>query len=323
MNAKLQLRKMAERDLGLNVSFVKGEEIRVKGCWHFSTDGNYVNVIFRDENDFRAGMNRIFVTISQFNVLVLAFCLMDNHVHFILYGDFDECNKFMHEYIRRTSIWISTYHNESHSLKNLPIGYRVINDQSYLKTSIAYVVKNPTSAGMPYLYFDYPWSSGALYFRRPGFWTLHNANRGLSEGSININSFGTVKKRKILGTKNDNLEDAETVDNTVFPGEYVDVGIVEKIFKTHKSFNFFLSKYKEEDVEKDGGSISRLSIPDQEMRQHRTELCREMFGLESVRALSADKRLRLAKALKYKYNSSPKQLARICRLKYKELEGLL
>ena len=72
-------------DLGLNLAFVKGQDIRIRNCWHFSTDGNAVDMLFYDELDFIAGMNRIYVTVKGYRVIILAFSLMDTNIHFILY----------------------------------------------------------------------------------------------------------------------------------------------------------------------------------------------------------------------------------------------
>ena len=93
-----ELRKQIESDLGLNRPFVKGQDIPVKNCWHFSTDGNAVDEIFYCETDFVDGMNRIWIVSRKYNVIILAFSLMDTHVHFVLYGTLEECRRFMHEY---------------------------------------------------------------------------------------------------------------------------------------------------------------------------------------------------------------------------------
>ena len=107
----------------------------------------------------------------------------------------------------------------------------------------------------------------------------------------------------------------------VFPGEYVAYEIVEKIFKTHKSFNFFLCRSKEEDIESRGGELYRLSIPIQEMRQHRNDICLELFNTNSIRALDTQQRLKLARTLRKRFNSSLKQICRLCGLIHDEVKG--
>lgn len=66
-----------------------------------------------------------------------------------------------------------------------------------------------------------------------------------------------------------------------------------------------------------------LSIPMQEMRQHKNRICREMFGTEHVRRLDTTQRMRLARTLRSQYNSSPKQVCRLCGLVYEEVKDRL
>lgn len=48
-----------------------------------------------------------------------------------------------------------------------------------------------------------------------------------------------------------------------------------------------------------------------------------MFGTESLAALDVTRRLRLARTLRSRYNSSAKQVARICGLVYEEVKDRL
>ena len=113
------------------------------------------------------------------------------------------------------------------------------------------------------------------------------------------------------------------IGKIVFPGEYVAFELVEECFKTAKGFNYFICRSKEDDVESRGGHISNLSVPIQEMMQHRNELCRELFNVNTPRTLSMDQRVRLARALKAKYRCSAKQIARLSGLIYDEVKDLL
>lgn len=286
-------------DLGLNTPYVKGHEPIVKNCWHFSTDGKGVDSLFYTVEDFVAGMNRIAALSDEYpEVIILAFVLMDTHVHFVLYGDFEACRRFVHEYVRRTSIYISNIYGERHKLRHLPIDYQEIGDQRYLKTVICYVIKNPPSGGLPYMSYDYPWSSGSLYFRHRGIWT----SPAMGEGSMPMDRNGLPM---------------------LSPANYVAVALVEQLFRSHKSFNYFLGRSKDSEVEERGGAISMLSIPIQEMRQHRGEVSRELFGHDRIRQLDVGMRLRLARTLRRRYNSSPKQLARVCCLNPDEAAKLI
>ena len=384
-----ELLRQMESDLSLDKPFVKGKNLPIRNCWHFCTDGNAVDRLFDDDQDFRDGMNRVFIVRRDFSVIILAFCLMDTHVHFILYGAFEECNKFMHKFVQLTSRHIWFRHAERKKLWRLPISHQFIDNDFYLKVAICYVIKNAPVAGLPFNALDYPWSGNPLYFRRMGYWNsfltpgarigttdgpdvmqgatpvlqratdvvqgampvlqratdvVHGATAVLQRApevvtagteavlgrlagtAIIGESLKEMSQRKVkalLKTKTEITEDVHVIDGIVHPGEYVAWEIVERIFKTHKSFNRFMCISKEEDVENRGGSISRLSIPIQEMRQYRNEICKELYGVESIRTLSAKERLKLAKVIRSRYNSSLKQIARVCGLLYEEVKDMI
>lgn len=306
-------------DLGLDHPFVKGQDVLIKECWHFSTDGNAVSEIFKDEEDFRAGMNRVFVVWKKYNPVILAFVLMDTHVHFVLYGDYDCCIGFMHEYVRRTSIYMNRKYGETKKFSNLPINYQTIDNDFYLKVVICYVVKNATVGGLPFLASDYPWSSGPLYFRRSAGWATARWKKEDNYSS----ACGVCEQRDLLKCRETFEKEILVADGIVFPGEYVAYSLVERVYRTVKSFNYFMCMSKESEVEARGGTISHLSIPMQEMRMHRIEVSRELFGEENLKKLDTARRLRLAKALKARYNSSTKQIVRLCGLCLDEVKGMI
>ena len=306
-------------DLGLDIAFVRGQKITIKNCWHFSTDGNAVDAMFYNEEDFIAGMNRIYNTVRCYNAIILAFSLMDTHIHFVLYGEFGECNKFMHDYVRRTSWYISVTHGEKHKFDNVPVNFQVVDDDYYLKTVICYVIKNAPVGGISFNALDYPWSSGPLYFRQSGYWSTpywidkHN-------NFTNTEEIGVGQLRQVLKTRLLPAENVLMAGPIVFPGFYTAYEIVEKIFKSCKSFNFFMCISREDDVNSRGGSITYLTVPMQEMRQHRNEVCQELFGVNRVNTLNIQQRLKLARVLRSRYNSSLKQIIRLCGLVYDEVK---
>lgn len=317
------LRQM-ESDLSINAPFIKGQDNPIRNCWHFCTDGNAVDRLFEDREDFRDGMNRIYTVGKKYRIIILAFCLMDTHIHFILYGNFEECNKFVHNYIKVTSVRIFHRHKEKHKLLRIPVTHQFIDNEFYLKTAICYVLKNPPVGGIYHNAYDYPWSSGALYFRYSGEWTSPKWANEAESDIRTINQLSIRDKRILLKSKITNIIDnVRIIDGIIFPGEYVAYDIVERIFKSHKSFNYFLCRSKEEDIEKHEGTLSKLSIPIQEMRQYRNEICKELFGVGTIRTLSVQERLKLARTIRKRYNSSLKQVCRLCGLIFTEVRGML
>ena len=320
MKVNENLLRQLVSDLGLDRPFLKGQNIPIKNCWHFSTDGNAVDFMFYDEEDFINGMNRIFVLLQKNDIVILAFILMDTHIHFILWGSLEDCNKFVHEYVRQTSRHISITHGDRKKLENVPVHYQTIDTDYYLKTALCYVIKNAPVGGLPYNALDYPWSSGPLYFRHKDQWSSPSWHLELDAG--NDSPMGVHEKRYVLHTRSQMVDSVKMIGPLVFPGEYVAFELVERVFKTCKGFNFFMCCSKESDVDSRGGAISRLSIPMQEMRQHKNEVCRELFGTTSVKGLDTRQRIRLAKTLKSRYDSSVKQITRLTGLVYDEVKDL-
>ena len=323
MGKSADILSSVESDLGLNAQYVRGGLIPVRNCWHFHSDGNAVDAIFYDEEDFRSGMNRIYTVLQGRPVQILAFVLMDTHFHFILYGDLDDCRDFVQEYIRVTSHYISRKYGERGKLGGLPLSYQPIEDDSYLKTAICYTLKNPVAAGLNFQACDYPWSSAPLMFRRGGFWS---EPAWMVASNLNVR-FNNMSSREWCLTMHTRCRVPESglkmIGDLIFPGEYVAFQIAEKVFRSFKGFNYCMSKTKESDVEEHGGILSRLSIPRQEMRQHKIEMCQEFFGKSDLRSLSMEQRIKLARGLKSRYGSSVKQIARLCGLVYDEVKNLL
>lgn len=318
----MEILKKIESDLGVLSPIIKGQDIVVRNCWHFYTDGNDVDYIFKCEEDFRAGMNRIYVLSLRFHIVILAFVLMDTHVHFVLYGDYSECNAFMHEYIRSMSRYISIQYGERKKLEDVTISCQEIDRLNYLKTVISYVIKNPTSAGMPWMPYNYPWSSGSLYFAVQNSWSGPLWTKTLNE-CRSMNQLSLLDTRRICHTRNRILSDAKIIEDLIFPGEYVAYDIVQRVYRTTKSFHYFMSLNRDEEIEGKGGFISNLSLPLHEMRQHKKEAMMALFGKCSIKELNTSQRVRLAMTLKSKYNSSSKQIARLCCLKYSEVKGFI
>lgn len=305
-------------DLGLGLSAAKGQSIQVKNCWHFYTSGDSVDVLFRSDEEFRDGMNRLLSVIVRYDVLILGFILMDTHVHFVLYGEFEVCNRFIHDYVKLTSMYISSRTAKRKALTGIAISHQRIDDDRYLKTAICYVVKNPFTASLPYCPWDYPWGSGALYFRVPGLWTSPKWMLGVKDNVYKNQDIRNLTKSRVR------IEDSLCViDGVIVPSQYVAVDIVEQIFRSHKAYNYFLLAAKDVDIESRGGTISQLTVPIMEMRENRNKLSEELFGIQELRGLNMERRVKLARVMKSRYNCSSKQIARVCGLVFEEVKDLL
>lgn len=303
-------------DLGINGFYQPGQTVPIRNCWHFYTDGSAVVYFFSSKESFIFGMNQVYFLSKKYSVTILAFVLMETHVHFVLYGNIEDCTLFMQRFVRAVSIYHLKHEGEHKLLKECKISHQIVENDLYLKTVISYVLRNPTVARIPFTPMDYPWGSGSLYFRNKETWAAPGyATKEFEPVSARVHL-------KAFSTKKPIPKGTLMIENMIHPQEYVAVNLVEMIFKSAKGFFYFLSKAKEDEVEAKGGVLSSLTIPLKEMRDNKKRVCKELFGVEDVRRLTTNQRLLLARRLKSQYNCSIKQISRISGLVYDEVKDL-
>ena len=85
----------------------------------------------------------------------------------------------------------------------------------------------------------------------------------------------------------------------------------------------FLSRKVEGTVEQEFEHSQKTFVPDKELRPMVAKIARELYGVESVRELDVNARLRLARKLRYEFASTIKQISRMVHLDKAALEGFL
>lgn len=279
-----------------------------KGFYHLFSDGFRTDALFQDNIAFVAGMNIIALSYLSSKVKILAFILMDNHVHFILYGTAEDCIHFKDKFIHKFAMWHYN-HNNGRYMNALEFDIKELADERYLLNSIAYVLRNGIAAGFAYCPDDYRWSSAGLYFRSP------EMLESLSSKCVTVSELSVRERRRIMHSHTDIPSDWKvTPEGFIWPGSYVDYKLVENLYRTPRSFTFFMGQSKEEDINKSLGMIGNVTIPDMELRAKAIELSMEMFKTTYIRKLTVPNRLSLAKELRRIYKCSAKQIARIVHL---------
>lgn len=283
------------------------------GYYHVCSDGNYASVIFLNPDDFKAAMNRVAGCALRLRVIILAFVLMDNHFHFIIWAPSeDEAYRFAQEFKRLTGLYQTEKYHRPSSLKKLPVKVLPIKDEEALKTQICYVLKNPTKARIG-MFYDYPWGTGALYFRKDG----------AVKPALNVASFTQDTIRMTCRTRVAIPADWRICDGILIPENYVPVEEVEQLFRTTRSFMYYLSLNKDDEIELAMGQWNELRLTDSELRQERDLYAREKFGTSRLRDLSLHDRIKAARYLRHKYLCSKRQVARIVQLPFETIEKVL
>jgi REP element-mobilizing transposase RayT len=284
--------------------------------YHCATKGFDHSILFADTREFIAGMNRIGICqarLQEEKVIVIAFCLMDNHVHIIMYGTREACLKWMALYHRLTMIWQGKHRDGAPVNEEWEYDAWQIYDTEDLKEKIAYVFRNPTVARMSYVPNGYRWSSAPLVFADSSAQTIGGKKVGL---------LSIYESRKLFETRAILPEDWIVLpDNMIWPGCYTDSKRVEKLFGHPRAFLFFLNQNVEADINQEMYQGS-LSLPDADVIQMAKEQSVKLFGTDVVSSLDLTSRIQLCKVVKKKSGTSLKQLARIVQVPLAELKKI-
>ena len=278
-----------------------------KQYYHICSDGNFTSVIFHNPDDFKAAMNRLAILSHKYHIVILAFVLMDNHIHIIVRAfSKDVCTLFAQEFKRLTGKYCAHHYGTEGALRRLPVQVLPIVDEDDLKTKICYVLKNPTKARIA-MFYNYPWGTGNLYFRNV-------KDASIPERGIRVKDLGVNQLRSVCQSRQQIPAEWILVDGLILPENYVPVADVEAFFKTPRSFMYFLSLNKDDEIERETSNDDNIRLTDTELRQVRNLLSKQLFGTAKLLELSLPQRLKLARCLRSKYLCSKKQIARIVRL---------
>ena len=126
---------------------------------HITQRGNYRQDIFNDDTDRRRYLIWVGEYCRKYNLSIIAYCLMSNHVHFIVIPK-DENS------IART---FNTAHMRYSQYRNKNIGasghlwqgrfFSCVMDERHLTVSARYIERNPVRAHMAKKPYEYIWSS--------------------------------------------------------------------------------------------------------------------------------------------------------------------
>ena len=276
------------------------------GYYHVCTDGNAIAWMFQDDEDFIAGVNRVGLCVLMTCVEVVAFILMDNHVHFVLYGSAVKCKAFINMYKRLTGRWISNKYGLSDYLRLLPAEMIRIADEEALMNTIAYIDRNSIVAGYKCMPCEYPWGTARYMFRDKSDAAVKDVV------CARIASMPIVQQRAVLKTRISVPGDWLICQNgMILPSSFMDLGHVERIFKTPARYSYFLAKKLEGTVEMQMNESRRTFMTDKELREVTKQISRKLYGVDDVRSLDVKSRMAIARKLRYDYASTVKQISRM------------
>ena len=277
---------------------------RTKDYYLVTTEHLKKGLWFRDNEDFKVGMNHTAVSSFVCGVLVLAFVLMSNHVHFVLYGTLDEVRQFIDDFKQECSRFLARKYGCKELLRNNRVDIqRISPDDESFERAVAYTLMNPPAANICLYPTGYCWGTGGTFFNsRPV--------KGIKLGSLS--------KRKIarlLHTKR-TLPDDWIIgeDGYILPESYVPVHLVESIFKTPKRMDFFFRNSSKAKLKGEFKGSELPSFRDQVLYAAIPDLCQSLFGRNNISELDENQKAALVRQLRRRFSADVRQIARVTSL---------
>lgn len=281
--------------------------------WLVTTEHLEDRLWFRDDEDFKVGMNYVAVQASIGPASVLAFILMSNHVHFVLHGTHDDVRSFINSFKMRYAKYYQHKYGQKEFLRRNGIDIRVLPaDDEALERAVAYVHMNSVAANICANASQYPWGSGSLLFNG-----IRDAGTPVGELSqrqqaLKLHCSHAVPGSWLMGK-----------DGYILLQSYIDVSFMERIFRSPKRMNYFLASSSKARKRIECGEDNRPSFRDQIVADALPDLCRTLYGCSSLAGLTYAQTVEVLRQIRFRFASNVNQIARVTNMSYNEVAKLL
>ncbi len=270
---------------------------------------------FREEDDFRVGMNYVAIQAACCpDVFVLAFVLMSNHVHFVLQGTYDDVSDFVLLFKQRYALYYRKKYGTEGLLKRNNVDVRPIPpDDEALERAIAYVQMNCVAAGICSHPCQYPWGTGSSFFSQDSI-------QGLSIGHLSGR-----KRKRILRSFIECVPEDWLVGSNGFilPSSYVKTEFVENCYRNPNRMNYFLNTSSKAKKRIETSEKSLPGFRDQSILAVLPDLYRSLFQKDSFQNLLPEQKIEMVKQIRFRFSADATQIARVCGITYAQAAQLL
>ncbi|MBQ3711415.1 MAG: hypothetical protein II891_03340 [Bacteroidales bacterium] len=283
--------------------------------FHWCSRGLTADLLFANEQEFIAGMNRIAVCYlycleKGHPVRIVAFCLLNNHFHFVLYGTEEDTQIFMEHYSYLTGKWIAKHRGERlHD--SIELGHWPAEGTNKVREKVIYTLRQTLEAGLRITPQGYPWCSARLMFYD---------NSLLLDNTRVASDFSARAASRFIFSETELPKEWRFLHNgMIWPGEYTDVQTAEGMFTGVKDFMFSLNNGNVDKAVLSEMSPEVPSLPDTEIKNKAESLAMGIFGRKGLKYCPADERIKIAGFIRKELHCGYKQLARIVRMNEEDL----
>ncbi len=130
---------------------------------HITQRGNYRQKIFSDESDYKKYLSFLKDESNRYGLMILAYCLMPNHVHFVVIPEKEDS---MGKVFKYAHMKYSQYYNKKRRMQGHLFQGRFFSsvmDESHTLACTRYVERNPVRAKMVDKPCLWDWSSARIH----------------------------------------------------------------------------------------------------------------------------------------------------------------
>ena len=266
---------------------------------------------FRDEEDFRVAMNYVAVAAFLSGVMVLAFILMSNHVHFVLACSREDAERFVNTFKRLYASYFYRKYGVNELLRRNGVDIREVdNSDESLERAIAYVLMNSVAANICFEPSGYPWGTGNVFFNDNPF-----PGRCLKEFS------GRAQMRMLKSNVMLPGDYKIGSGGYILPESYVGVKGVEALFRTPKRLGYFLRTSSKARQRLEGRVAP--SFRDQNILSASEDLCHSLFRVNRISDLGVEQKTELLRQLGRRFSADLNQICRVTGISYEETARML
>ena len=279
-------------------------------CYHLWTPENF-EIIFTCDDEFRAGMNIIGISaLICSDIKILTFVIMSNHIHITICGDEAAIirlfnlikGNLVRVFRARTIDWDSFREKHRH-----------LQDLNDVRNVIVYDNRNGYLVTPSCSPFTYPWGANRYYFNP-------DAERLALSKAVPVTF---REKRKIMRSHiADSISGLMMFDGYALPLSFCDVKSGERLFRSASNYFYRLGRSIESQKAIAGEIGESVFYTDDELFSIIKRMANERYNNESLGQLPPACKIDLAKAMRYDYNASVKQISRLTKLSQSTLASL-
>ena len=281
--------------------------------WHVCSSPIETDIYFRNDEELAEALNILAITVFLSRCRLLAYSVMNNHLHFILEGTEHAVHEFWDIFYDRLAAFLKRT-GRMYLAKSCMPQFIQIKDLKQLKDEIAYVIRNHFAAAPDYNIFACLWDSGHLYFNP----LLSRMKVGKSAAEL------TYTERRNFKHERDASIDSRimVLDGVAIPASFVDYKRAESFFENAREYLLWTMKNVESMVEVAKRIGENPNLTDTELRSVIWKMCKQKYNCSGPGTLTPEYKTELLNTLKYDYHTSNAQIARCVGLRIAEINQI-